>query len=55
VARAELRSVLSKVFKRFPTLDLAIPVDKLRMQNETLNYGVAELPLLKGDAVRRSR
>lgn len=44
LARVELQAVFSKLFQRFPTLRLAVPMEELRFKN-ALIYGVEELPV----------
>jgi cytochrome P450 len=44
LARVELQAVFAKLFQRFPTLRLAVPVESLRFKN-ALIYGVEELPV----------
>ncbi|WP_063009592.1 cytochrome P450 [Nocardia nova] len=43
VARAELKTVLPKLFQRFPDLRLAVPADEVPMDVTGTNYGVKEL------------
>ncbi|MET9531738.1 MULTISPECIES: cytochrome P450 [unclassified Streptomyces] len=43
VARAELTSVLPKLFKRFPDLRLATPLEEVPMDFTGTNYGVRKL------------
>ncbi|WP_327657401.1 cytochrome P450 [Streptomyces sp. NBC_00483] len=43
VARAELRTVLPKLFARFPNLRLATPLDEVPMDFTGTNYGVRKL------------
>ncbi len=43
VARAELRSVLSRLFARFPDLRLATPVEEVVMDTHGINYGVKKM------------
>jgi cytochrome P450 len=45
LARAELQIALSALFRRLPTLRLAVPEDQLRFQNEQEIYGIEELPV----------
>jgi hypothetical protein len=33
------------LLERFPSLRLAVPLEQVRMRNETLIYGVQELPV----------
>ncbi|WP_371541409.1 cytochrome P450 [Streptomyces sp. NBC_00554] len=43
VARAELRTVLPKLFERFPNLRLATPLEEVPMDFTGTNYGVRKL------------
>ncbi|GAA1912750.1 cytochrome P450 [Streptomyces durmitorensis] len=43
VARAELRTVLPKLFQRFPNLRLATPLEEVPMDFTGTNYGVRKL------------
>ncbi|WP_329453915.1 cytochrome P450 [Streptomyces sp. NBC_01497] len=43
VARAELKSVLPKLFQRFPNLRLATPLEEVPMDFTGTNYGVRKL------------
>jgi cytochrome P450 len=45
LARVELQEVYAKLFRRIPGLRLAVPIDQLRYKNNTLVYGVHELPV----------
>jgi cytochrome P450 len=45
LARVELQAVFSTLFRRFPTLRLAVPIDGLRTRSELLTGGVSELPV----------
>lgn len=45
LARAELQSVFSTLFQRFPKLDLAVPVEELHFKGGHFVYGVEALPL----------
>ncbi|MFF7971093.1 cytochrome P450 [Streptomyces sp. NPDC007905] len=45
LARMELEVCLSRLFARFPTLRLAIPVEDVRFRENTLVYGLEELPV----------
>jgi len=45
LARIELRTGLGTLFERFPTLDLAVPVDELRLRDEIVTGGLAALPV----------
>lgn len=44
LARVELHAVFDRIFRRFPTLELAVEMDDLRFKN-ALIYGVEELPV----------
>jgi pentalenolactone synthase len=45
LARIELQIVFSALFGRFPTLRLAVPVERLRPRSQLLTGGVSELPV----------
>ncbi len=45
LARAEMQIALSTLARRLPGLQLAVPADKLRFQNEQEIYGIEELPI----------
>ena len=45
LARLELRAVLGRLVARFPTLRLAVPLDRLHMQRDLIVSGFAELPV----------
>jgi pentalenolactone synthase len=45
LARAELQAVFGQLTARFPTLCLAVPADQLRLQNDLLTGGFAEIPV----------
>jgi cytochrome P450 len=45
LARVELQIVYAKLFKRIPTLRLAVPLEELRFRHDMFVYGVHELPL----------
>jgi cytochrome P450 len=45
LARVELRAVFARLFARFPTLRLAVPLDQLRVQTHLIVSGFAELPV----------
>jgi pentalenolactone synthase len=45
LARVELQAVFGTLFRRFPTLRLATPVDRLRWAGQRLAGGFAELPV----------
>ena len=45
LARVEMQAGFRGLFERFPSLRLAIPVDQIRMRDDTFVYGVQELPV----------
>ena len=45
LARMELQIALPTLFRRIPTLRLAVPVEDLPFKHDTLAYGVYELPV----------
>jgi cytochrome P450 len=45
LARAELQIVFSTLFRRVPTLQLAVPIDQIPFKHDHLSYGVYELPV----------
>jgi cytochrome P450 len=45
LARAELQIVFSTLFRRIPTLRLAVPIKKVPFKHDRLAYGVYELPV----------
>jgi cytochrome P450 len=45
LARAELQVVFGSLFKRVPTLELAVPLDEVRFKTDRLAYGVYSLPV----------
>jgi cytochrome P450 len=45
LARIELRAVFGALFERFRTLELAVPLDELKLRNDLLTGGLAELPV----------
>ncbi|OLZ52640.1 hypothetical protein BS329_13625 [Amycolatopsis coloradensis] len=45
LARGELRAVFGKLFERFPTLRLAIPVNQMRSNDNPIVGGLRELPV----------
>ncbi|BBZ47724.1 cytochrome P450 [Mycobacterium parmense] len=45
LARAELQIVYRTLFRRIPTLELAIPIDDVPFKHDRLAYGVYELPV----------
>ncbi|MFK4100328.1 cytochrome P450 [Streptomyces sp. NPDC019531] len=45
LARVELQVVYGTLFRRIPTLALAVPRDEIRFKHDRLAYGVYELPV----------
>jgi len=45
LARAELQIVFSTLFRRIPTLRLAVPIEHVPFKHDRLAYGVYELPV----------
>ncbi|WP_328608552.1 cytochrome P450 [Amycolatopsis sp. NBC_00345] len=45
IARAELKTILPQLFRRFPDLRLAVPENEVPMDVHGTNYGVRELPV----------
>jgi pentalenolactone synthase len=45
LARVELQSALGTLFRRFPTLRLAVPLDEIRMKSHLLTGGLEALPV----------
>ncbi|MFG3207625.1 cytochrome P450 [Streptomyces sp. NPDC048192] len=45
LARIEMRAGLSGLLRRFPTLELAVPADEVRLRTDMNIYGVHELPV----------
>jgi cytochrome P450 len=45
LARAELQIVFHGLFRRIPTLELAVPIDDIPFKHDRLAYGVYELPV----------
>ncbi|MGN5380629.1 cytochrome P450 [Streptomyces lasalocidi] len=45
LARMELEVCLSALFARFPTLRLAVPPEEVRFRENTIVYGLEELPV----------
>jgi cytochrome P450 len=45
LARAELQIVFTTLFRRIPTLGLALPIDEVPFKHDRLAYGVYELPV----------
>ncbi len=46
LARTELRIVFSTLFRKFPSLRLAVPVDELRIRSNRVTGGVDRVPVL---------
>ncbi|MFR9804982.1 cytochrome P450 [Pseudonocardia sp. RS010] len=46
LARMELRAAYPALFRRFPDLRLAVPVDELEFRDASIVYGVEKLPVL---------
>jgi cytochrome P450 len=45
LARAEMQIVFATLFRRVPTLALAIPFEDVPFKDDRLAYGVYELPV----------
>jgi cytochrome P450 len=45
LARAELQIVYQTLFRRIPTLELAVPIEDVPFKDDRLAYGVYELPV----------
>lgn len=45
LARIELQVVYPTLFRRIPTLQLAVPFEELRFKHDSLAYGIEELPV----------
>jgi cytochrome P450 len=45
LARVEMKVGFGALLERFPSLRLAVPLEQVRMRNETFIYGVHELPV----------
>jgi len=45
LARAELQIVYQTLFRRIPTLELAVPIEDVPFKHDRLAYGVYELPV----------
>jgi len=45
LARAELQIVFHTLFRRIPTLELAVPIDDVPFKHDRLAFGVYELPV----------
>jgi len=48
LARVELQEALTRLFRRIPDLRLAVPRESVRYKDNTLVYGVRELPITWG-------
>jgi pentalenolactone synthase len=46
LARIELQAIFSTLFRRFPTLRLAVPNEDLRLRSQLLTGGLSELPMV---------
>jgi cytochrome P450 len=46
LARLELQEVFSLLFRRLPTLKLAVPFEQLKFRGMETNFGVEELPVI---------
>jgi cytochrome P450 len=45
LARVELQEVFTRLYRRIPTLRLAVPFDEIKFKNNTIVYGVTALPV----------
>ncbi|GGY17586.1 cytochrome P450 [Streptomyces minutiscleroticus] len=45
LARVELQIVLPEIFRRLPELKIAVPMDEIAFKQDTVVYGVVELPV----------
>lgn len=45
LARVELQEVFTRLYRRIPTLRLAVPFEELEFKDNTLVYGVTALPV----------
>lgn len=45
LARVELQEVFSRLYRRIPTLRLAVPFEEIKFKNNTIVYGVTALPV----------
>ncbi|WP_112237060.1 cytochrome P450 [Kribbella monticola] len=45
LARVELQEVYTRLYRRIPTLRLAVPFEEIRFKHNTLVYGVTALPV----------
>jgi cytochrome P450 len=45
LARVELQEVYTRLYRRIPTLRLAVPFEEIRFKDNTLVYGVTALPV----------
>jgi len=45
LARIELQAVFARLVPRFPTLRLAVPIERLRVRSDLLTGGLVELPV----------
>jgi len=49
LARIEMKVGFSALLERLPSLRLAVPLDQVRLRDDTLIYGVHELPVTWDD------
>ncbi|GES28389.1 cytochrome P450 [Streptomyces angustmyceticus] len=52
LARIEMRAGFDGLLRRFPTLELALPADEVRLRTDMNIYGVHELPVTWTEAAR---
>jgi cytochrome P450 len=52
LARVEMKVGFTALLQRFPSLRLAVPLDQVRMRDDTFIYGVHELPVTWDDDQR---
>jgi len=52
LARVEMKVGFAALLERFPSLRLAVPLEQIRMRDETFVYGVHELPVTWDDDQR---
>ncbi|MQA86384.1 MAG: cytochrome P450 [Streptosporangiales bacterium] len=45
LARIELQAVFGRLFQRFPTMRLAVPLERVKVRNDLLTGGLDELPV----------
>ena len=46
LARVELQTIFGTLFRRFPGLRLAVPIDQLRLRSDLLTGGLTALPVV---------